>query len=101
MYREDFFSVSELAMSGMKPGTYFVARLKVSDILALGLSVLEDGKPEPELPGHALIPEIRRPRSGEVVGIEEKQKMKDLQGDLSDLAAKRIVHIPKSPSDTS
>lgn len=42
-----------------KRGRYYIARLGVSDLVVLGLSVVPDPRSEsPAIPGHALIPEL-------------------------------------------
>jgi hypothetical protein len=57
VFRENEISSEQVAASGRKPDEYFVARLHVEDLQALGLSVVRDDLPLGP-PGHALIPEI-------------------------------------------
>ena len=55
LFRETLSSVQEVAVAGANPKGYFVARLRVSDIYALGLTLVPTDGP---LPGHVIIPEI-------------------------------------------
>jgi hypothetical protein len=66
---------------------YYVARLAVLDLLALGLSVRPD--PIEKAPGHAIIPELN---TADYQG--KKAFWKVVQRQLAELASKDIVHRP-------
>ena len=57
VYREIHIAALDVAASGRKPGEYYVARLRIADLAALGLSVVVDEQAHGP-PGHALIPEL-------------------------------------------
>ncbi len=88
LYRERFTSAAQLAATG-KNGNCYVARLVVSDVVALGLTVIPDV--QDGLPGHVLIPELNS-----VLQTKEKARCKDLQEELSRLGGRDIVHRPPS-----
>jgi len=71
------------------PGSYYVAQLRASDILALGLTIIP--APNDELPGHALIPELKTGLSGDA-----KNRAKEKQYRLAKLASNGIVYEPPS-----
>ena len=72
VFRERFVTATKIAMALPKRGDYYVVRLSVEDLNAIGLTVI----PKPVLgqpPGHALIPELSyeayradKPRSKDV-----------------------------------
>lgn len=57
VFRELFVSPEELAAAGPSEAGYYIVRLPVSRITALGLTVVPDPDNAP-LPGHALVPEL-------------------------------------------
>lgn len=68
-------------------GRYFVVRLSVAQVRALGLSLKPD--PQDGLRGHSLMSEIRHGLKG-----EEKKRAKELQLRLAELASADIVFVP-------
>jgi hypothetical protein len=88
VYREIHVSASRVAASGRKQGEYYVARLSVKAIRALGLTVVSDEQAE-GLAGHALIPEL---------SVEEckrdKPRARNYQVRLAELAEQGIVVVP-------
>jgi hypothetical protein len=89
VFREKEISAEQVAASGRKPDEYYVARLHVEDLQALGLSVERD-----ELPlgprGHAVIPEISTH-----MYQSDKGKCKAIMIELARLASSRIVYCPR------
>jgi len=77
---------AEVAADGRTPGSYFVARLAVSALKDLNLTVI----PTPgDLPGHAVILELNR-----ALYLRDKQRSKKLQFQLAQLASQAIVYRP-------
>jgi hypothetical protein len=71
-----------------KRNSYFVARLAVADLRALGLTVVAD--PDPNGPaGHAMIPELSWPAYQ-----ADKPRCKPILFELAKLASAAIVHQP-------
>jgi hypothetical protein len=71
-----------------KRNSYYVARLAVSDLKRLGLTVLPE--PDPHEPaGHSVIPEL----SWKAYQAD-KQRLRDVQLELAILASRGIVHTP-------
>jgi hypothetical protein len=87
-FREIKLSPSKLANSATKPAdNYVVVKLRVADLLALGLSVqpIED---EGDLPGHVVIPEL----TAAVTRDPSKRIwMTEINHKLAELASKNIV----------
>ena len=86
VYRELFVTPQRVAMAGRQGVQYHIARLGVSDLLRIGVSV----KPSPrtdELPGHAIIPEL-------TVQNAKHPQSKELQRELAVLASRTIVYPP-------
>lgn len=54
--RERFITAAQLAGLGRAPGAYYVARLAVTALHDLSLTVIP--APRTDLPGHAVIPEL-------------------------------------------
>jgi len=71
------------------PGTYYVAQLRASAIMELDLTIIPD--PKGELPGHALIPELKTGLSGDA-----KRRAKEKQYRLAKLASGGIIYEPPS-----
>jgi hypothetical protein len=72
----------------VKRNDYFVVRLAVANLQALGLTVVAD--PDPNGPaGHALIPELSWPSYD-----ADKARWKPVLLELAKLASARIVHQP-------
>lgn len=89
VFRALFVSPDRVASSGKNPKGYYVARLRVSDIIALGLTVIPNPKDE-QLPGHALIPELST-----VAYAKNKENAKFLLYRLAILAGNEIVFAPE------
>ena len=90
VYREAFVSAEAVARAGGSEKGYYVARLPVAGIRALGLTVTPDPQPD-LLPGHSLVPEINCIRYKIAV---EKKRIKPLQERLARLADANIVLGP-------
>jgi hypothetical protein len=102
VYRAAFHSpeaiARELRTGGSRPA--WVAELKASDIIALGITLQPDpldaeehpkGIPQP---GHALIPEIN-------VAQAESTRVLELKRKLAGLANTATIHGPYDPPDAS
>ena len=89
VFRALFVTPDRVASSGKNPKGYYVTRLRVSDILALGLTVIPNPKNE-QLSGHALIPELS-------IGAytKDKEVSKLLLYRLAILAGNEIVFAPE------
>jgi hypothetical protein len=85
-YRETITSAADLANAGKTPGIYYVARVKVADLLALGLTVVPTAG---TLPGHVSVPELSFQQFR-----KDKSASKDLQRVLAVLASQDIVLRP-------
>jgi hypothetical protein len=86
VYRERFVAPAEVAAAGRTPGAYYVARLAVEALQALGITVV----PTPgDLHGHAVLAELNRP-----FHEKEKQRSRELQLKLAELASQAIVYQP-------
>lgn len=85
VFRELFLSAADLAKAGTSNNGYCVARLRVSDLIALGLTVVPDPRND-QPPGHAILPELSISEHN-----RDKQKCKDIQRRLAQLASKNIV----------
>lgn len=94
VYRELFTTPEAVAREGRSPKGYYVLRIPVNEILALGLTVVENPD-ENQLPGHCLIPEVNVKKRG---NRDAKRELKVLQQSLADLINKdytnRIVCFP-------
>ena len=88
VYREGQVTADEVSTSGRKAGEYYVARLSVRDICALGLSVVSDQQ-TPGPAGHVLIPELSFPAYQ-----RDKARLREIQVRLAALATQHIVHHP-------
>jgi len=85
VFRELFLSAADLASAGTNKNGYCVARLRVSDLLALGLTVVPDPRND-QPPGHAILPELSFSEHN-----RDRQKCKDIQHHLAKLAGRNIV----------
>jgi hypothetical protein len=90
VYRGKHASPADVDAGGRKPGEYYVARLSVRQLRHLGLSVIEDEQPQGPA-GHALIPELSLSAYQ-----QDKQKARELQIQLAELAGQDIVLVPPS-----
>jgi hypothetical protein len=88
VYRAKHVSPANVEASGRKPGEYYVARLSVLQLRYLGLSVKADEQSQGPT-GHALIPELSLPAYQ-----QDKQKSRELQMRLAELAEQEIVLVP-------
>ena len=86
VFRALFVSPDRVASSGKNPKGYYVARLCVSDIISLGLTVIPNPKDD-QLPGHALIPTLSI-----VAYNKNKEDCKVLMYKLAILAGNDIVY---------
>jgi len=57
VFRQEFVTAQQVAEAGNSESGYYIAKLLVSNLINIGLSV-EPNPLEGELPGHALIPEL-------------------------------------------
>jgi hypothetical protein len=92
VYRERFISVDELARAGRKPGEYYIARFRASELKLPGNNLTLDPKPnkDPSQPrGHSVIPQL----SISAYKADEK-KGKQICFELAKLAGQRIVLVP-------
>ena len=81
-------TAAELATTGIQTGVYYVTRLRVHDIIQLGLTVVSDPQSD-QPPGHAVIPELSFAEMK-----KDKKKSKGLQRALAELAGRSIAHVP-------
>ena len=91
VYREGFNPDPQQVLQyveAAKRDRYYVVRIAVRDILAMGLTVVADHVPGE--PGHALIPEIALP----VYTGKRKAELRPAQLELARLAADAIVVSP-------
>ena len=88
VFRALFVSPDRVASSGKNPKGYYVARLRVSDIIALGLTVIPNPKDD-QLPGHALLPGLST-----IEYTKNKNNIKVLMYKLATLAGNEIVFAP-------
>ncbi len=88
VYREAIVSAAAVAAAGAKAGEYYVARLAITDLIRLGLTLIPDPQPG-ELPGHCVIPELTWQSFQ-----QNKQSSKEVQRNLAQLASQNIVHHP-------
>lgn len=86
LYREKHISPIQLDAIGRQPGSYFIARLQVQQLLELGLSVVPT---EEEHPGHVSIPELSADKFR-----ENERQMIAVARELSGLAQGAIVLQP-------
>ena len=90
-YRERYTSVAVLVNAAKSPGDVYVARLAVTQVTALGLTLeITPG----DLPGHVSAPEVSylRFRADQVTSRE-------LQRQLAVLASNHIVYSPPPTAD--
>lgn len=85
VFRERFVSATDLAKAGTNNNGYCVARLSVSNLFALGLTIVPDPRDD-QPPGHALIPELSISEMK-----QNKTKCKETQRELSKLAGRNII----------
>ena len=85
MFRELFVSAAALAKAGTNNNGYCVARLSVSDLIALGLTIVPDPRND-QPPGHAIISELSISEMK-----QNKAKCKEIQRRLAKLAGINIV----------
>lgn len=90
-FREDFVSPRRVAHACGHPNGARVARLKVADLVLLGLAV-QANPLETELPGHVILPEMNFPASK---AKATKRRIDDLQQKLAALASKDIAYTPR------
>lgn len=86
LYSERFVTPVQLDKSRRKPGTYFVVRLRVKEILALHLSVRANMG---DLPGHVVIPELNVRTLA-----ENKTRTNELMVELTKLAGYNVALRP-------
>lgn len=86
VFRELFVSAETVAKAGRGANGCCVARLRASEIVALGLTIIPDPQDD-QLPGHALIPEL----SAQQVK-ENKSQSKEIQHKLAKVAGLNIVY---------
>lgn len=90
VFRERFTTAADV-LAGLpadKRADYYLARLAVSELRKLGLTVVPD--PDPDGPtGHAVIPELSNSAYR-----AEKQRLKQVQLELAELAGQNLVHTP-------
>ena len=85
VFRELFVSAAALAKAGTNNNGYCVARLSVSDLIALGLTIVPDPRND-QPPGHAIISELSISEMK-----QNKAKCKEIQRRLAKLAGINIV----------
>lgn len=90
VYREGRINAADVAAAGRKRGEYYIARLSVAAIEALGLTVISD-EPPGAVTGHALIPELSLENCQ-----REKTRWREVQLRLAELASRNIVILPSS-----
>ena len=88
LFRELFTTAGDVA-KGKNPKGYAVARLLVAAINELDLTVLPDPQPQPELPGHSLIPELNY--NDKEKNKAAKRKFKDIGFELAKIAGRDMV----------
>lgn len=96
-FRESKLSPTRLAHSAKKPAeNYVVVKIKVADLLALGLSV-KPNQAEGDLPGHVLIPEL----GAAVLNDPSTHKwMKEVNHEMAQLASQNIITEFPQDADT-
>lgn len=77
-------------MDEAKRGNYYIARVRVSDLRALGLSVRPERGPD-DLPGHCVIPELNRGTYD-----ANKQALADTILELAKVLGRDVIHTPPS-----
>jgi len=85
VFRELFVSAAALAKAGTNDNGYCVARLSVSNLIALGLTIVPDTRND-QPPGHAIIPELSISEMK-----QNKTKCKEIQRELAKLAGRNII----------
>jgi len=85
VFREFFVSAAALAEAGTNNNGYCVARLSVSTLIALGLTIVPDPRND-QPPGHAVIPELSISKMK-----QNKTKCKEIQRELAKLASRNII----------
>lgn len=88
LFREALISASTLAHAARRPASdYVVARLRVSDVMTLGLSVVPC--PDPGgLPGHVAIPELSLTHYSD---SRLKPSLKEASLSLAKLASRDVI----------
>ncbi len=92
VFRALFTTPDEVARLNSKPYSFYIARLRVSDILELGVSVIPDPLPDPPF-GHSLIPEMN---PGNSTG-DGRELFRRRRRALADLSGLDIVMHPGVP----
>lgn len=85
VFRELFVSADALVKAGTNNNGYCVTRLSVSELIALGLTIVPDPRNE-QPPGHAIIPELSISEWN-----QNKTKCKEIQRKLAKLAGMNII----------
>jgi hypothetical protein len=88
VFRELFVTPEGVARTGPNSAGYYVARLAVSELLKLGLTVVPDPL-EDAPPGHAMVPELSF-----AAVRNAKTTSKEIQFQLAMLASTAIVYEP-------
>jgi hypothetical protein len=88
VFREKYLTPGEVAAAGRKPGEYYVVRLSVQALTALGLTVVPDEQTTGPA-GHALVPELSLSAC-----LQDKRRLRAVQVKLAELASLSIAHFP-------
>ena len=88
VFRANFVTPKQLADAGSNRNGYYIASIKVEELNMIGLTVIPDAKDD-QLPGHALIPELKYSKRR-----SDKNNMKPLLLKLACLASQNIVFQP-------
>lgn len=89
IFRELFVSAEAVANAGTGVNGCCVIRLRASDFIALGLTIVPDPQDD-QLPGHAIIPEL----SFQQMKVN-KSRCKEIQRSLAKLSGTNIVFETK------
>lgn len=95
LFRADFVTPQELSAAGPSAKGYVVARLRVKDILDLQLSLVPAPDPT-QPPGHCLIPKLNS-----LFHKTQKQKARELELSLAQLAGRDVVYIEPPRTESS
>jgi hypothetical protein len=91
VYREVETSAEAVRAAGRKPDEYYVVRVRVKDLQALGFSLQEEEDPDGP-PGHLIIPELS------LAAYEANKKaLKPRQAELARRASENLVVRPGQP----
>lgn len=88
VYDAEVTTPAQLDAASRKPGTFYIARLRIEDLSALGLSVQQTPG---HVVGHLIVPELSRSAYE-----RNKPTMKEVFLKLANLASQDIVHRPSS-----